>query len=258
MLVQHSFKKAYSEELAERVRQGLDLELYAQEEFSYDKSQVVILPTLPHPEGLSEKMIPTTQGDFQSAVALFEAYPKLTPVQASDRSFWIYLAHVDLFRYVQQRFSKIKEQGFNNSQYILDHWYFAQGSIMHSLAGLWWLTYLTVDEDSSSERYKYTKVIFQDYTMRTNLAQYAFARHKEALFGYFQFILDYPEVFSSFFKSRNRFITKHFNKIGGSRLLSTLPREYFYDELCRIKPLILEVFGTEKEMEDSDDYDSIE
>ena len=43
------------------------------------------------------------------------------------------------------------------------------------------------------------------------------------------------EVFSAFFKTRNRFVTKHFNKIGSTRLLSNLPREYFYQELRKIE-----------------------
>jgi hypothetical protein len=235
MLVQRTFKQEYVEELATAVKKGQGLERYAAESFDYDSRQVVIIPSLQHPEGLVEKMIPTTAGDFVSAVALYEAYPNISLIQASDRAFWIYLAHTDLFQYVQNRFSKVKEDDFNNAQYILDHWFFAGGMLMQSLSGLWWMVHISIDElASGDEKYKYTQTIFRDYTLRTNFAQYSLARHKEAVFGYLQFIMDNPELFSTFFKVKNRFVTKYFNKVGGARLLSTLPREYFYEELQKI------------------------
>lgn len=253
MLLQRTFKKNYTEALLDAVRNGQNLDKYAGDHFVYDQDQVVMIPGIEYPEGLIDKMIPTTQGDLQSAIALYEAYPNLTPLQASDRTFWIYLAHADLFDYVRQRFPKVRDMGFDNKQYILDHWFFAQGTIMQALSGLWWLTYLSVDEDARDNKYRYTEQIFRDYTMRTNFAQYSFARHKEAVIGYLQFIIDYPEVFSNFFKDKNRFITKHFNKIGGSRLLSTLPREYFYGELCAIKDQIHNVTPSSKQLDAIDD-----
>lgn len=240
MLLQRTFKKNYAETLLDAVRNGQNLNLYSQDSFDYDAEQVVKIPNLAYPEGLIDKLVPNTQGDLQSAIALYEAFPNLTPLQASDRSFWIYLAHADLFPYVQQRFPKVKEEGFDNKQYILDHWFFGQGPIMQVLSGLWWLTHLSVDEDGP-DKYKYTAQIFRDYTMRTNFANYTFARHKEAVIGYLQFMIDNPGLFGSFFKEKNRFVTKHFNKIGGTRLLSTLPRDYFYDELNNIKEQIFEV-----------------
>lgn len=253
MLLQRIFKKNYAASLLDAVRSGQDLDKYANENFVYDQDQVVMIPNIAYPEGLIEKMVPNTQGDFQSAVALYEAYPDLTPLQAADRTFWIYLAHADLFAYVQKRFPKVKEQGFDNKQYVLDHWFFAQGTIMQALSGLWWLTHLSVDEDAKEDKYKYTEQIFRDYTLRTNFAQYSFARHKEAVIGYLQFMIDNPDVFSTSFKDKNRFITKHFNKVGGTRLLSTLPRDYFYEELCSIKSQILAVTPTSSKSSDSVD-----
>lgn len=252
MFLQRTFKKNYVETLLDAVRNGRNLDLYANDCFNYDVEQVVMIPNLASPEGLLEKLEPTTQGDLQSAIALYEAYSNLTPLQAADRTFWIYLAHVDLFPYVQQRFPKVKDEGFENMQYVLDHWFFGQGTIMQALSGLWWLTYLSVDENSPN-KYKYTEQIFRDYAMRTNFAQYSFARHKEAVIGYLQFMIDNPNVFVSFFKEKNSLVTKHFNKIGGTRLLSTLPRDYFYDELNRIKDQILAVTASSSKVNEAID-----
>ncbi|MBD5176973.1 MAG: DUF4357 domain-containing protein [Bacteroidales bacterium] len=254
MIVQRTFKKSYAEALAAAVKQGTNLNLYALEEFPYDKDQVAIIPNLAHPEGLLDKMIPTPQGDFQSAVALYEAFSGLTPLLASDKSFWIYLAHVDLFPYVQKRFPKVMKEEGRTSQLITVRWFFAdKGFIRNALASLWWFVYLTVDEENN-DKYKYTRLFFSNYEFRTNFAQYTIVRHKEFVIGYFQFLMDNPDVMLSFFKHRNRFITKYFNKLGGTRLLSTLPREYFYEELVRIKPQIMAVTTTSVK----DDYDEID
>lgn len=252
MIVQHSFKKAYAESLADDVRTGRNLDLYGQENFPYDPDQVVIIPTLRYPEELKNKMIPTPQGDFESAVALYEAYPNLTPIQASDKAFWTYLTHVDLFEYVQARYPKVLEDGFDNINYVLYHWFHVSDWIkVHPLASLWWYTYLTVD-NTLEDKYKYTRIFFSNYEFRTNFVQYSIARYKEAVIGYFDFLIQNPEVMKQSFKARNRFITKHLNKLGGTRLLSTLPRSFFTEELTKLKPQILAVTGTVKDDEDVD------
>ena len=199
-------------------------------------------------------MIPTPQGDFESAVALFEAYPNLTPLQASDKDFWTYLTHVDLFEYVQYRYPKVKEENFDNVNYVLNHWFYSSDWIkVHPIASLWWYAHLTIN-DSHKDKYKYTRFFFCSYEFRTNFVQYSIARHKEAVFGYFDFLIKNPEIIEQSFKARNRFITKYLNKLGGTRLLSTLPREFFTSELTKIKPQILAVTGTLKD-EDEDEFE---
>jgi hypothetical protein len=241
MLVQRTFKREYVEELAAAVKSGQGLERYAAETFDYDSDQVVIIPTLRHPEGLIDKMIPVASADCDSAIALYEAYPSLTPLQASDRAFWTYLTHVDLFQYVQARFPKVKEPDFDSIPYVYDHWFCGDDwTWRHPLASLWWFVYQTIDEDSD-DKYKYTRFFFTSFGFRTNFAKYSIARCKEAVFGYFQFLMDNPDITASYLKPRNRFITKYLNKLGGSRLLSSLPREAFYNELKRIKPQILAI-----------------
>lgn len=241
MLLQRTFKKNYTESLLEAVRNGQDLDKYGKEHFDYDESQVVMIPNLAYPEGLLDKMIPTTQGDCESAIALYEAYPNLTPLQAADRSFWIYLAHADLFKYVQARHPKVKEAGFNDSQYILNRWFaIKEWDERHPLASLWWFVHQTIDENNS-EKYKYTRFLFSNYNFRSHLVGYYFARYKEAMFGYFDFLMDNPEIMSQFFQYRHRFLIKHFNKLGGTKLLSVLPRESFYKELNTIKEKVLAI-----------------
>lgn len=247
MLLQRTFKKNYAESLLDSVRNGRDLEKYANDCFIYDTDQVVMIPGIEFPDGLVDKMIPTSQGDCDSAIALFEAYPNLTPLQAADKSFWTYLTHVDLFKYVQERFPKVKEPGFNNITYVVDHWFCGpEWYWRHPLASLWWFVYQTIDGTNQDDKYKYTRFFFSNFEFRTNLAKYSLARLKEALFGYFDFLMDHPEIMSQYFKPRNRFLTKHLNKLGGTRLLSMLPRQTFYDELCSIKDEALAINSDSK------------
>lgn len=253
MIAQRTLKKAYADSLADNVKNGLSLHYYGEDSFPYDSEEVVIIPTVRHPEGLLEKMMPTPQGDFESAVALFEAYKDISPLQASDRSFWAYLAHVDLFDYVKTRFPKIKVQGEPDRQYIWNHWISPKDwPHRHPLASLWWAVYMTIDETDLEDKYKYTRFFFKYYTFRTNFSKYTIARHKELLIGYFDFLINNPEITSQYMEARNRFITKHFNKLGGTRLLSSLKREFFKEELNRIKSQILAVTGTITDEEDED------
>lgn len=250
MLLQRTFKKNYVETLLDAVRNGQNLDLYAQDSFDYDAEQVVMIPNLAYPEGLIDKLVPTPQGDFDSAVAIYEAFPNLTPLQAADKSFWTYLTHVDLFEYVQKRYPKVKDEGFNSIPYIVDHWFCGSDWYWrHPIASLWWFVHQTIDEENA-DKYKYTRFFLSNYEFRTNLAKYSIARLKEALFGYFDFLMDNPEIESQFFKARNRFLTKHLNKLGGTRLLSTLPREVFYDELCSIKEQALQINSSKSDTDE--------
>lgn len=252
MANQKTFKKAYCDLLTEQVKSGESILLYGEESFPYDESQVVMIPALEHPEGLLEKLVPTTDGDCESAIALYEAYPGLSPVLATDKSFWAYLSHVELYEYLRKRNPKVLQPESVDSTYILSRWLLGNDWIKRAcLPAFWWIVYLTVDNEGI-DKYRYTRYFFSNYDFRTNFLRYNITKHKEAVIGYFDFLIDNPEVMRNFPAERNRFITKHLNKLGGSRLLSTLPRDFFYNELTRIKPQILAVTSTVESDSESD------
>lgn len=239
MQLQKTFTNQYLTTLVEEAKAGVSLHKYAEENFVYDKAQVLRIPHLAFPENLVKKMIPNSQADFQSAIALYEAYPNMTPLQASDRSFWAYLTHVDLFEYVQQRFPEVLKENFINSNYIGNHWLFSNGIIHNALSGLWWTVYLTID-DESGDRYRFTEFIFKNGSF-DKFVPSLLARHKEAMYGIIQYLMDDTDVSGNFLKQRGYYIMKHFNKLGGVRLLSALDRNFFYNELKRIRPILLDI-----------------
>ena len=103
MELQRVYKKSY----VEMLRANIKKEAYLQDHFISDNKQTLSLADIYNNAGeLSGKMIPDASHDIDSAIALYEAYPDLSPLLASQDSLWVYLAHNELFEYVQKRSSK--------------------------------------------------------------------------------------------------------------------------------------------------------
>lgn len=240
MALQRTFKEKYANQLQYEAKNGIGIERYTKPEFEYDASQVLIIPTIERPENLLSRMHP--EYDLSSAKALYEAYKDITPLQASDESFWTYLTHVDLFPYVQKRNDAVLEKGFNDKEYINNHFFHGFGSLIyHPLAGLWWQVYRTIDPDSENP-YKYTDYIFQDYGLRvTYMGRYPLFRHKEQVFGMLDFLMQNEDVTGEHFRQRTRWISQYFNKMGAVRQLRSLNRDFFTSELNRVKDTILKI-----------------
>lgn len=240
MALQKTFKEKYANQLQYEAKQGIGINRYTKLEFEYDKSQILMIPTIEQPEGLLDKM--DSSDDLVSAKNLYEAYENITPLQASDESFWTYLTHVDLFPYVQERNNAVLEEGFDDAKYIDNYFFHGNGGLIyHPLAGLWWDVHCTIDKESS-EPYKYTNYLFKDYGLRvTYMGRYSLFRHKEEVFGILQFLMDNEDVASEHFRQRSRWISQYFNKMGAVKQLRSLNRHYFYSELIRLKDVILSI-----------------
>jgi hypothetical protein len=240
MALQKTFKENYANLLQYEAKNGINIARYSKSYFEYDKEQVQMIPTIEQPEGLLNRM--DSANDLISAKKLYEAYETITPLQASDESFWTYLTHVDLFPYVQARNNAVLEEGFNDAKYIDNYFFHGNGGLIyHPLAGLWWDVHCTIDKESS-EPYKYTDYLFKDYGLRvTYMGRYALFRHKEEVFGILQFLMDYEDVASEHFRQRSRWISQYFNKVGAVKQLRSLNRDFFYSELVKLKDVLLRI-----------------
>jgi len=238
---QKVFKSTYISKLKEDLKSGKTDHLYKEKTFEFNKEKVLVLPMVFKPEGLLEKM--NVSNDYESAIALYEAYSNFTPIQAADERLWTYLAHVDLFSYMRKRWRKHIEGKIDNEiKYILEHWFLqssSQQSLMrHSLSGLWWAVYLSKD-DNRDDKYELTKILFRqlDFPTRT-LGTYNLGRHREAVIGILQFIKDNDEIFQSKFEKKTRYITKYLNLVGGTINLAYFDRNFFINELEKVKDKI--------------------
>lgn len=198
------------------------------------------------PQQLSSRVNPDS--DVETAIALFEAYPGLNPLEASSRGFWTYLTHVDLWDYMRKRFSLSADMDVAaRRNKIKDKWFLgepSQGNLMrHPLAGLWWGVKLSVDESRGSGRYDFTRILFRDLDFLTRtLGTYQLGRLPAAVRGILGYMFNHQEDFKGQFEDKTRYIMKHFNSLGGALHLGCLDENFYAEELDRtrdewIKPI---------------------
>ncbi len=237
--LQKTFKESYMKTLRDAVKSGETIPLYAGDVFEVDNEQVKSLANVYAPEGLAEKLELCGDDELQAAIAIYEAYKNISPLLASNESFWAYLTHVDLFKYAQRRWPRVKEPDCP-SVYIIDHWFFGDnGLLRNTVSSLWWSVYNTIDE-SRENKYELTEILFKNYTFRVvSFGSSLLIRHRDAMVGILSYIKDNPDVFSNTFEYRIRFITKYFNRLGAVKQLAYLKREYFYETCSKMRDKIL-------------------
>ena len=233
----------FREKYVSKLKEDINVEYYKDHEFIYDKKQVFMLPNIENIPNLANKL--HWDNDFETAVIIYKAFENLEPIQASDERLWTYLAHVDLYSYMQKRWSDVYNGTAKDGKgYILAHWFLsssAQSSLLrHALSGLWWAVHLSVDNTrEESNKYDLTKILFRqlDFPTRT-LGTYKLGRHKEAVIGILEFIEEHEDLFQSNFQSKTRFITKHLDIVGGVKPLAYYDRMFFKGELEKVKEAI--------------------
>ena len=241
MQLQKTFKESYTKTLRDAVKSGETIPLYGGESFDVDVSQVKRLANVYAPEGLIDKLLAAGENEFQAAVAIYEAYKDISPLLASNESFWAYLTHVDLFEFTQNRWPKVKEPDCS-ADYIIDHWFIgANGILRNAPASLWWSVYNTIDE-TRNDKYELTEIYFKNYTLRVvSMGTSQLIRHREAMIGILSFLKDNPKITNNAFEYRGQFITKYFNRLGAVKQLAYLKRDYFYKTCEKLKDKILSV-----------------
>ena len=178
-----ALQKVFKEPYVDWIKESISIDKYGGEEFEYDAGKTKYLANISKPEGLLDKLM-SAENDFQAAIALYEAYPNLTPIIASQqKGLWVYLTHVDLFPYVQKRWPKVIT-GEADVKYISEHWFY-NGTMRTSLMGLWWSVYCSVDESRGADhKYDLTELLFKQEDFRTRtFGTYQLFRCKEAVLG---------------------------------------------------------------------------
>lgn len=224
MELQRTFKRVYAEQL----KRLIIVSNYKKDEFPYDATQVKHLANIYKPDGLLERLNP--EDDFYSAIELYKAYRDIPPLVASLPDLWLYLSHVDLFLYVKRRWPIPEGKSEDDLiSFIQNHW-FGTESIRSTLSGLWWSAYLTVDE-SREDPFELTKILFENETFRSRVfGSSLIVRHRPAAMGILEYMLENKDKFIGL-ESKGREIAKHFNHLGGYKVLSALEKEYFKKEM---------------------------
>ena len=253
MAIQKIFKEGYASALNNKVSRGEELSLYLNKDFVYDESETDWVGGLVQPEGLLDKMMSLSDKsqDFQAAITLYESFRQLRPVVASEKSFWIYLGHVDLYPYMHKRFladvTRLLLKDPTKPSVILNRWFFPREFVRNHLAGMWWDVKCTIDE-TDSDPYIYTRTLFKYYDMRSiNFANFKMFRNKEQVKGILKCIGEHPEIFDIYSQNRVRYVTKYFNRLGATKQLIALPWEFFYNTVESLLDEISQVTDSGKE-----------
>lgn len=229
MALQTILTKKALEKIKDDVDLNINLDRFLADDIPFEDKDLLVIPGIKKPERLLDRLDATTDGDFKSAVAIYGAYKNLTPLQAIEDTFWESLALTDLFPYMQQRWSLRSTQNLQAA--IKNHFFVkSHGMIRQGIGGLWWLVYMTVDEDRPNP-YELTEIIFKNYTLRfIRLGISPVLQHKEAAIGILQYLKDHENVIESMENVSNG-LTSYFNKLGAVKQLTYLDRDFFYSEM---------------------------
>lgn len=240
MELQKVFKRSYMEDL----RRNIHISDYQGEAFPYDPSKVKSLANVYKPEGLIDRLDP--EDDFTSAVELYKAFPNLTPLIASLPDLWVYLAHVDLFPYVQKRHSDVLGDDVTE-KYIVNHWFENEVSQFRmALPSGWWSVYLSVDNDRANP-FELTEILFKNQELRTNsFGPLTLIRHREAMKGVLEFLMEHPYLLEDGMNMRAQYIRKLFSFIGGTKRLEYLGKDFFKHELEKRLDIISRKFSRDE------------
>lgn len=245
--LQKTFKESQTKQLIDGVKSGRTIKNYINGEFDIDETALCVISGLYTPEGLKDRMLEAARRDkrhgSEAAIELFKAYKNLTPLIASNESFWAYLCHTELKEFVQ--FDWPIENAKNTQSYILDHYFFGMNYTRNALASLWWSVYLSYDQEREAEGadpYTLTRVFFKNYSMRVTWLTVILRIHN-ALHGILEFMYQHPEIIENNVETRGLFISKYFNMLGATKQLSLLPKQFFMDEMEKLYPIIMSIRG---------------
>lgn len=236
--LQKTFKESYVKQIKQELLTGQSLEKYNSDTFEYDETKLRNVAGVYYTPGLLEQLMGAND-DYDTAIALYKAFPMLPAVVAASESFWAYLTHVDLFPYVKKRWSS----AIGKPNDISIYWFFGKGYLRNALAGLWWSVDCSKTDDPQNP-FELTKILFLNATFRTRVLR-IMLRTRNGLHGILEFLRDNSDVTDKAFEWRGRHIARHFNAMGAVKQLSYLDEVFFYRECVAIKPQLMEIIDSQ-------------
>lgn len=232
---------------------------FSDKPFEFSKTDFEDYPHIPTPINLETKVC--IEDDLSTAIALYETFPDLTPIEASSQEFWTTLSHTTLLDYMRKRWPFDKKGKVKIYNHINNHWFYASKLRKNALAHLWWSVAVSVDKDANAERkYDLTKVFFKNMSFRVVFwGSSNFFRYQEATRGILRFLKDNEdEMFKGKFENRGKYISMYFNQLGGVKQLACMDEQFFYDEMSKIKADILDAPDRIKKIGLQDDEEANE
>lgn len=266
-------QKIFTPQFAEDLELGVELNLskYLDPDFDWAEAAKDYIRELdfdePDLSDLENFSAPSTKNDFEVAKRLYLAYRNITPLQAKQKQFWQYLSHVQLYKYMRKRWSKVDSPDCPAS-YIDEHWFYGRGLIRNWLEGLYWSVKTTVvEKEGEDPDFTYTAFLFSDQNIRNRgfaAAPYVMG-NIEAVKGVCRFCIEELKkkeegkdtVFDKYFEYRfQEGVIQAINKLGGLVELASFTEDDFYQFLVENRSQIKSVGDRKKERKEQNNLAS--
>lgn len=189
----------------------------------------------------------TEYDEYSNVITLFEALKdKLTPKQASNPYLWTYLTHCEYWDYVHKRWVKD-----DMSVQMIQQRFFCNtfdgnriGFIRNAISRLWWMGYLSYQEDRPGNPYELTKLLMSNSDISASIFERKLSANKNVTVGILNAMLEInndPKLqdvgVSSSGKYEWRELCKYINRYGGVTLLDSMSsddiKELSYDFIIK-------------------------
>jgi len=126
--------------------------------------------------------------DLTNVRILYEAYKKLTPLQARNKLMWSHLAHTKFKGYTVSRWINDSDPEGDGIQGTIAKRFFVtdqKGLIrMNAISRLWWAGYLTYDKNHSADPYHLTKILLTNQQIWADILDTPFCGNKKVIKGF--------------------------------------------------------------------------
>lgn len=133
--------------------------------------------------------------DLVNTRLLYDAFKKLTPLQASNKYMWTYLCHAfpEYREYIKDRWLQEARENTIKSRFFVT----TSDSLLndHALSRLWWYGYLTYDENNPNP-YALTEVLLTNQTICTDVMDTSNRMNPERMKGVLLAIKDFKNEIS--------------------------------------------------------------
>lgn len=231
MIAQPIFKSSAISQMRARIRSNL--KSYLSGEWKFNKEDLLVKKNLKQLDIKKIKFLdPQGSGqmshDCENAIALFEFWKEMDPTQATDLRLWTFLCHGPFMQYLRKRRPIENVPDGNKENHILDHWFVLNPGPnalkTNDLFLFWWGTYITHDPDRK-DPYQLTKELFSMLDYTRHLLPGSQGRSREFTHAVLEYVIENPQLFSSFKEGKVRLIMRRLNFIAGYRTLISLNKE---------------------------------
>ena len=180
----------------------------------------------------------TDQQDLINVRNLYTALHHITPVQAIDDRFWVYLTHITFWTYMRKRWPA--EQYVTSKRYkdnMQERYLFmpdrSRALLRNGIARLWWIGHSSFDSERS-DPFELTAVLLKNLDVTQSITERAFSRNPVITRGILTALSELELAGRPVYvRERIRDLVKYLVQIGGVTIIDALSATEIRDLVLR-------------------------